>query len=263
MALYRFEFLSGVLGEMTNVSLAVPMRETGREMVREGRKFKVIYLLHGGSGDSISFLKDTGIERYSEQGNFAVVMPEVRNSYYCDMVKGLPFFTYLSEELPQVIEKLFPISEKREDHFLMGNSMGAQGTIKWALRRPDFFEAAAGMSGMGSLDDLGFFDRFEDDSYRTNPFRASFGSIEEYYESENDIKFLARRLVKSGERIPRLFSCCGTEDFTYEGCAAFVKYAEKIGLPIQFEEGPGEHTYDFWDRWMKYIISWFGLGEVL
>lgn len=263
MAVLQFEFLSKVLGEMTNVAVALPMTPVGRKMVKEGGRFPVIYLLHGGGGDCCSFLKETSIERYSRQGNFAVVMPEVRCSYYCDMVYGLPFFQYVSEELPKVIEANFPIRADRDGRFVMGNSMGAQGTIKWALRRPDFFKAAAGMSGIGTLEELGFMDRFEGDNPGYAPFQAAYGSPEEYLGGNDNIRTLAQKLVESGEKIPELFSCCGTEDFVYEGCKKFAIYAKSIGLPFTFVESPGAHTYDYWEKWMRYIINWFGLGEVM
>lgn len=262
MAVLEFEFLSKVLGEMTNVAVALPMTPAGRKLVKEGGRFPVIYLLHGGGGDCRSFLKDTSIERFSRQGNFAVVMPEVRCSYYCDMVYGLPFFRYISEELPEVMEKNFPIRADREGRFVMGNSMGAQGSIKWALRRPMFFKAAAGLSGVGTLEDLGFMERFEDDDPRYAPFRASYGSPEEYLHGNDNIKELAKKLVESGSEIPELFSCCGTEDFVYQGCKKFAAYAESIGLPFTFLEGAGAHTYDYWEKWMRHIIKWFGFGEV-
>ena len=261
MAVVQFEFLSQILGEVTNVAIAIPMSKAGCELAAGGSKFKVIYLLHGGGDDCNVFLRNTSIERYSRQGNFAVIMPEVRNSYYCDMRYGLRFFAYLSEELPRVIENLFPISAKRQDRFVMGNSMGAQGAIKWALKKPEFFGAVAGLSGMGDLEDLGFGARFES----RNPacaFIAAYKSLEDYRGSEEDIRHLAAGLVDSGKEIPRIFSCCGTEDFTFDGCVKFVEYARQIGLPVTFETGPGAHTFDFWDSWIRYVVRWFGLGEV-
>ena len=68
--------------------------------------------------------------------------------------------------------------------------------------------------------------------------------------------------MDSGKEIPRIFSCCGTEDFTFDGCVKFVEYARQIGLPVTFETGPGAHTFDFWDFWIRYVVRWFGLGEV-
>lgn len=261
MAVIQLEFLSQILGEVVNVSVVVPMSKDGRELVGNGDRFKVIYLLHGGGDDCNAFLRNTGIERYCKQGNFAVIMPEVRNSYYCDMRYGLRFFTYLSEELPKVVENLFPISGKRDDHFVLGYSMGAQGAIKWALKKPEFFCAVAGMSGMGDLEDFGFGDRFE----TRDPacaFIAAYKSLKDYRDSSENVKHLAVELVKSGKKIPQIFSCCGTEDFAFDGCTKFVEYAKQIGLSVTFETGPGAHTFEFWNYWLRYAVQWFGLEEV-
>jgi S-formylglutathione hydrolase FrmB len=262
MALINCNLRSKVLGEQTNISVILPTRANGRELVGSGEKFRVLYLLHGGSDDCTYYYRNTGIERYATQGNFAVVCPEVRLSFYSDMQYGLRYFTFLSEELPELVEKIFPISSLREDHFVLGNSMGSHGAMKWAFRKPEFFKAAAGMSGVGGLEELGFIPRLQSDEAKNNPIRSSFGSPEEFFESDNDLKFLAKKLVESQKVIPRLFSCCGTEDFTYQACCEFASYAQSIHLPLTFEEGPGAHEWDFWDRWMRYIIRWFGLGEV-
>ena len=51
MAVVQFEFLSQILGEVTNVAIAIPMSKAGCELAAGGSKFKVIYLLHGGGDD--------------------------------------------------------------------------------------------------------------------------------------------------------------------------------------------------------------------
>ena len=34
--------------------------------------------------------------------------------------------------------------------------MGSHGTFKWVLNCPEFFNAAAGMSGVGDVEEMGF-----------------------------------------------------------------------------------------------------------
>lgn len=51
----------------------------------------------------------TRLEEYALERDLAVVMPEVRNSFYCDMVHGKKYFTYLSEELPGDCGEYIPI----------------------------------------------------------------------------------------------------------------------------------------------------------
>ncbi len=140
---------------------------------------------------------------------------------------------------------------------VVGNSMGSHGSLKWALRCPEFFGAAAGMSGVGGLDDLGFLKKLDIEG--ANPIRNAFGIADHYFNSKNDLKYLAKKLVDNNNYIPKLYSCCGTEDFTYEGCIKFRDYANEIGLPLVFEEGPGAHIWEFWDLWIKKVIQWMGL----
>lgn len=264
MGLVNYSFYSRVLLEQVNIAVLLPTynlahpEESLDEVYRKGQKFRTLYVLHGGSDDCTTYIRNTDIERYADEGQFAVVFPEVKLSFYCDMAYGEKFFTYLSKELPLVVQSVFPLSEKREDHFVVGNSMGSHGAFKWALRCPEFFNAAGGMSGVSGVEELGFFRPM---GSTNNPVFNAFGSVEEYRESENDMKFLAKKLVKSGRPIPRLFSCCGTEDqLTYEGSKDFAEYAKQIGLPLIWEEGPGKHDWDFWNPWLKRIIDWMGIG---
>jgi len=229
------------------------------EFYRPGKKYRTLYVLHGGSDDCTYYVRNTSIERYAQEGGFAAVMPEVRLSFYCDMRHGGKYLTFISEELPEVVESVFPLSSESRDRFVVGNSMGSHGAMKWAMTRPGDFAAAAGMSGVGDVEDMGFFDMFPREG--SNPVLCSFGTAGEYRGSANDLRLLAKRLAEYGGRIPRLFSCCGTEDPYYPGVRRFVEYAAQVGLPLTFEEGPGAHQWEFWDKWLIRIIDWMGIKE--
>ena len=63
-----------------------------------------------------------------------VIMPEVSYSRYLNMVHGPRYFDYISRELPEFCEKLFPkMSRKREDHYIAGLSMGGGGAMSDGL----------------------------------------------------------------------------------------------------------------------------------
>ena len=55
-------------------------------------------------------------------------------------------FDYLTEELMPLIYGWLPVSDKREDNYIAGLSMGGRGTIKFAVNHPDKFAAAAVLS---------------------------------------------------------------------------------------------------------------------
>ena len=107
----------------------------------------VLYLLHGLSDDDTIWLRRTSIERYAAPLGLAVVMPQVARSFYTDEAHGNRYWTFLSEELPQLARSFFHLSDRREDTFVAGLSMGGYGALKWALHRPGRFAAAASLSG--------------------------------------------------------------------------------------------------------------------
>ena len=111
----------------------------------------VLYLLHGLSDDDTIWSRRTSIERYVAPLGIAVVMPQVHQSFYSDEVHGLPFWTFLTEELPALVHGFFRTSTRREDTFVAGLSMGGYGAMKWALREPHRFAAAASLSGALAL----------------------------------------------------------------------------------------------------------------
>lgn len=260
MGLINYTFFSQVLREQVKVSVVLPTyslwgtREPMEKFYEKGKKYKTLYVLHGGTDDCTLYYRNTGIERYGQEGGFAVVMPEVKNSFYCNMKYGQNYLDYITKELPAVMEAVFPLSNQREDHYVVGNSMGSHGAMKWALNCPEFFHAAAGMSGVGDVEEMGFFL-----GQPNGRVLEAFGTVRDYRGSRNDLKYLARKLVESDGVKPRLFSCCGTEDPYYEGTVMFHKYAREIGMPLTYETGPGGHSWEFWDQWLLRIIDWMGI----
>ena len=111
----------------------------------------MLYLLHGTYGDYSDWCHLTSIEKYAQNHKIMVVMPSVANSFYQDMVIGPKYLTFLTEELPQYIQMLFPASGRREDNFVAGLSMGGYGAWHVALAKPEQYAAAASLSGAPQL----------------------------------------------------------------------------------------------------------------
>lgn len=67
------------------------------------------------------------------------------------MAYGLPYFTYVSEELPAVCRRMFGLGAARERNYIFGLSMGGYGAMKCALTYPDRYAGAASFSGVADL----------------------------------------------------------------------------------------------------------------
>lgn len=81
-------------------------------------------MAHGLSDDHSIWLRRTSIERYAAQYGICVVMPCGDKSFYTDMKYGNRYYTYFAKELPGIVREFFHVSDKREDNYIAGLSMG-------------------------------------------------------------------------------------------------------------------------------------------
>ncbi len=214
-----------------------------------------LYLLHGLGDNSAAWTRQTSIERYVWKKNLAVVMPEVHRSFYADMVMGNKYWTFLTEELPVVARRFFPLSDKREDNFVAGLSMGGYGAFKWALSHPERFSAAASLSG--AVDRT---KRMVASEKMAEEFIHVFGGPEQYTGSGNDLLHLASQLAASDRPRPALYQCCGTEDFVYPENISFRDHLRDVGIESDYHEHVGEeHEWGYWDRMIQDVLEWIPL----
>lgn len=252
--LLQCHYHSPVLRRNTQINVILPTPEVEGVPLREN--FKVLYLLHGLHGDAGSWVQRTSICRYAEEAGIAVVMPSVGNSFYQDMVHGERFFTYMTRELPEYIEKLFPVSKKKEDTFIAGLSMGGYGAYYIGLSCPEKFAAIGSFSG--ALD-IGF---------RTTPVKLPanapmpfymedcFGDITKVAGSDRDVFTLYERAAARGE-VPRLYQSCGTADFLYGMNRLACRKLTEMGARITYRETEGiAHEWGFWDSEIQYFLKW-------
>jgi putative tributyrin esterase len=261
MALVRCNFSSTVLQIKTSMNVILPERTPGiigkKTRVPSG-KFPVLWLLHGLSDDENSWLKNTSIERYVEEYGVAVVMPDVQRSYYNDMVAGGRYWQFISQELITKARSFFPLSHRREDNFTAGLSMGGFGAFKLALNRPDLFSAAGSLSGVVNI-----LKRFEVERGNPKEFARMFGTPEDVRESVNDLPWLLSKSSAEKISLPRLYQCCGTEDFLYQINKEFQETARELKIPLCYEEDPGfAHTWDYWDIKIQTFLQWLALQDL-
>lgn len=116
MALIRCDFFSDVLAVGTSMTVLLP-QPTEAQIGVQGNARQgpppVLYLLHGLSDDATAWTRYSSIERYAEALGLAVVMPQVQRSFYCDQVHGGRFWTFMTQELPEVVERFFRVSTSR------------------------------------------------------------------------------------------------------------------------------------------------------
>jgi S-formylglutathione hydrolase FrmB len=228
--------------------------QIGMTNVVHGHKHPTLYLLHGLSDDHTTWTRRTSIERYVSSLGIAVVMPQVDRSFYTDMAYGNKYWTFVSEELPRAARSFFPLSDAREDNFVAGLSMGGYGAFKLALSHPDRFAAAASLSGALNMADPINQERMPDD------YRLIYGH-EDIAGTDNDLITLLQRLDGAEGPTPQLFQSCGTEDFLYDQNTVFREACSQTSFDLTYEEGPGDHTWEYWDTHIQRVLHWLPLRK--
>ncbi|UNK18048.1 esterase family protein [Paenibacillus sp. N3/727] len=257
MALMQCHFFSEALGLSTSMTVILPQNtstQIGMENRAGSHRHPTLYLLHGLSDDDSIWLRRTSIERYVASMGIAVVMPQVHRSFYTDMEYGGKYWTFISEELPALARSFFPLSEKREDNFVAGLSMGGYGAFKLGLRKPEMFAAAASLSG--ALDIAG--SSLNDGLNREMQMIFGDSPIQG---SDNDLLSLLQQLDQSEGPKPKLYQCCGTEDFLYDDNQTFLKACQDTSLDLTYTEGPGAHDWGYWDDKIQDVLNWLPLRK--
>ena len=258
MALIHCDFYSQILDLSSSMVVILPdpiLKTPAGQSKNKPVRFPTLYLLHGLSDDHTIWQRRTSIERYASVYNLAIVMPAVHRSFYTNMVHGLNYWDYISQEVPTVARYYFPLSSSREENYVAGLSMGGYGAFKLALSCPEKFSAAGSFSGAIDIAGLVTFTQHQRDDELSN----IFGNLDDVAGSENDLFSLAKTLAESGNPCPKLYQACGTRDMLLRFNRDFKSYAESLGLQITYHEGRAGHEWSFWDKQIQEFLKWLPL----
>lgn len=249
MAIMHTLFFSGTLKRRCAMNVYVPERPHS-----DGKAgFPVVYLLHGRSDDENSYA-DHGIRALCEKYEFIVVMPDGARSFYCDMVSGEKYWTFISEELPRLISVMFPVRQDRANTFAAGLSMGGYGALKLGMRHPEKF---AKIGAMSAVADISWAGRKEG-GMCDEEVNSIFGSRTAMIGGDDDLFVLLEKPVPECGR-PELMMRCGTADILINENREFVRRAEAAGnWSVDYKETPDAvHTWTYWMPVLEEIFDFF------
>lgn len=270
MALVTFNFESKYIGFNQGVSVILPDKPwdlTPREFYESGKKYKVLWLLHGTGGDHTDWIRKSNIEIYAAEKQLIVVMPSGFNADYTNWpgyANGLNMGDFLTEELMPMIHNWLPASDKPEDNFIAGLSMGGRGVMKYLLDHPEKFAAGAVLSAAPrdlskakTEDDL--FKDFMAGTLRAKNQFANAGGFEGFLASGENAWDRITKMHKAGT-LPKMLFACGKKDFLYKNYMKFKKYCLAEQIPVEFFELPKlSHEWRFWDASIQKALEFFGL----
>ena len=207
MALIQVNYQSRALYRTVPVNVILPVDRidfmTGEYAMEARSKFKTLYLLHGLLGNYTDWVSGTRIQRWAEERKLAVVMPSGDNSFYFrSRTPWNDYETFIGEELPEITRRMFPLSDRREDTFIAGLSMGGYGALRNGIVFSDHFSHVAGLSSTLHI--------FDDLSEEAN--LGLFDNLEEASKTNLNHKVAAREMFRNRKEIPRFYMVCGRQD---------------------------------------------------
>ena len=240
MALATIHYYSHSLSKASSLNVVFPDAPEAPE------PWGVYYLLHGLSDDYTTWMRRSVIERYTLGMPLVVVMPDGGRGWYTNAVEGEAQEDHLLKDTMRVVERNFPVRAERAGRAIGGLSMGGFGAIKLALKHPDLFASANSQSGVLALL------RHRAESKDLVPeFSRIFGKSPK--NGPEDPFALAEKVPL--DRLPVLRLDCGDEDPFLDHNREFHRHLEKLHIPHEYHEGPGTHTWGYWDRQMRAILE--------
>lgn len=257
MSYSEVHFLSNCLSQ--NVSMAVFMPERGPFGSDAEPPYKTVYFLPGYSGDYTSIITMLGIRKQAELKGLAVVMPNGQNAFYVDHPeRNANYSKFIGEELIERTRDMFRLSEKREDTYIAGISMGGYGALLSGLRYNKVFSKVAAFSPAA---DPHMLLTAPGGGFGNGEFANMFGNFEEYEKSPWNI---ARTYAEADKKdIPELFIGCGDRDIAVDGQVKYFKKAlDDSQVPYKYWETKGNHDYDTWEKMLDPAFSFLaGIPE--
>ena len=154
--------------------------------------YPALYYLAGLSSDYETFVSKSGFARYAKKRSIAMVFPDTRprgldesfpseisfetgfgaghysNATQAPWNEHWNMFTYVTEELPSLVERYFHVCPERRS--ITGFSMGGHGALMAAAKLPDAYRSVTAISPISNATTC--------ERFCKSSFEAFFGSFE-------------------------------------------------------------------------------------
>ncbi len=264
MAVFTGQYFSVARKRQVSFSAVIPVDVFGAQGRVEyiSGPFPTLYLLHGFSGNHTDWLYNGHVMELAAMRRIAIVMPEGDNSFYLNnQFSGEAYGDFIGKELVDVTRRLFPLSHKREETFIGGLSMGGFGALRNGLYYNDVFGAAIGLSSALITDEVAKMKPGQGNAVAPYEYYYNtFGDPAALPDSDKAPKALAKMRMEAGEKLPRLFLACGTEDFLFPANLDLHEYLEKLGIGHVWLTHPGVHDFNFWNYALPKALDWVQAG---
>lgn len=217
---------------------------------KSNKKFPVVYLLHGYSGDYATWVKSFKevAQQVDKYGFIVVGVDGNYSSWYFDspIDPTFKYETYIIDELVPFIDKKYKTIVGPEGRAISGLSMGGHGALYLSFKHQEVFGAAGSMSG--GVDFRPFPENWD--------IKKRLGSITEFPENW-DKNTVANMLELVKDNNLKLIIDCGVDDFFIDVNRELHQKMLALKINHDYIERPGKHNIEYWENSLKFQLLFF------
>lgn len=175
---------------------------------------------------------------------------------------------YIARDLVAHVDRTYRTLAERRHRGIAGLSMGGYGAVSLALAYPEVFSAAASHSGVlapaaqrSGADsvardfDLAVLERaYSRALWRILP--SVFGKDSVGWNARDPLRLARRLQARQPANMPALFVDCGVDDILLGQNRQFRDGLRAAGIPVQYAEHDGAHSWDYWRRHAAESAAW-------
>jgi S-formylglutathione hydrolase FrmB len=215
-----------------------------------GKRFPVIYLLHGFSGNYSDWIKKVpAIADLADTYHVIIVCPDGNFAgWYFDspMNSEWKYETYVAGELINYIDKHYTTLADKKHRAITGLSMGGHGALFLAFKHQDVFGAAGSMSGVVDI-------RQFPDSFGIEQVLGKYSEHPDRWEQNSVVNMLY--LLKPNS-LAITFDC-GYDDMMYASNQELHQNLLERKIPHDYTIRPGGHSWEYWSNSINYQVLFF------
>jgi S-formylglutathione hydrolase FrmB len=219
------------------------------------QRYPVLYFLHG-LGDNEQTLFNSGgwtllddLRRQGKIGDFLIVAPEGRRSFYINSVDGaVRYNDFFLQELVPHIESKYRVRSGRRGRAISGISMGGYGALRFAFAHPEMFSAVSAQSAALITESPKQLDAAARAGAPLGGVLAAvFGNpIDVPHWNDTSPFLLAKKNASALRNLAIYFNCGQDDNYGFEkGAAELHDQLQREDVKHEYHSYPGDHSLPY------------------